>query len=86
MASVAIQGSLSCKAVLGLIITKATYLLKDTEKIGLYLQLSKEALAALCQIYRVENNCEFTEFLHLVLFGYDSVSFICFEERSAVHS
>ena len=37
MAAAAIQGSLSCRAVLGLIITKATFLLKDTEKIGLYL-------------------------------------------------
>lgn len=43
MAAAAIQGSLSCRAVLGLIITKSVYLLKDTEKIGLYIQLIKEA-------------------------------------------
>lgn len=37
MAAAALQGSLSCKAVLGLILTKSVYLLKDTEKIGLYI-------------------------------------------------
>jgi hypothetical protein len=37
MAAASLQGSLSCRAVLGLILTKSVYLLKDTEKIGLYL-------------------------------------------------
>ena len=31
------QSSLSCRAALGLILTKAIYMLKDTEKIGLYI-------------------------------------------------
>jgi hypothetical protein len=44
MSHATLQGSLSCRAVLGLIITKSVYLLKDTEKIGLYIQLIKEAL------------------------------------------
>jgi L-lactate permease len=43
MAAATLQGSLSCRAILGLIITKSVYLLKDTEKIGLYVQLIKEA-------------------------------------------
>ena len=33
------QSSLSCKAVLGLILTKSIYLLQDTERIGVYTQL-----------------------------------------------
>ena len=33
------QNSLSCKAILGLILTKSIYLLQDTERIGLYTQL-----------------------------------------------
>lgn len=66
--------SLSCKAALALIITRATYMLKDTEKIGLYIQLIEEALDALLQIFRVEQNDEFSEILHLILFSFDSVS------------
>ena len=37
MAAASTQGSLSCRAALGLILTKTIYLLKDTEKIGLYI-------------------------------------------------
>lgn len=33
------QNSLSCRAVLGLIITKTIYLLQDSDKIGTYIQL-----------------------------------------------
>ena len=36
LAAAATQGSISCRAALGLILTKAIYMLKDTEKIGLY--------------------------------------------------
>jgi len=57
--------------VLGLILTKSTYLLKDTEKIGLYIQLIKEAWRSVREIYRVEDNFEFTELIHLVLFAFD---------------
>ena len=41
------QGSLSCRAALGLILTKTIYLLKDTEKLGLYVQLIKTTLDVL---------------------------------------
>lgn len=71
MAAAALQGSLSCKAVLGLILTKSVYLLKDTEKIGLYLQLIKEAWRTVLEIYQTEGNPEFTELMHLVLFAFD---------------
>ena len=36
LAAASTQGSLSCRAALGLILTKAIYMLKDTEKIGMY--------------------------------------------------
>jgi hypothetical protein len=78
MAAAALQGSLSCKSVLGLIITKSVYLLKDTEKIGLYIQLIKEAWKSICEIYRVPGNSEFTEMLHLILFAFDQVSRFAF--------
>ena len=48
-------------------------MLKDTEKIGLYIQLIKETLMSLQTIYRVRENPEFTELLHLSLFAFDSV-------------
>lgn len=84
LAAASTQGSLSCRAAIGLILTKSIYMLKDTEKIGLYTQLIKESLATLLQIYRVEGNSEFTELIHLCLFAFDSVSscrslfFFCF--------
>ena len=78
LAAASTQGSLSCRAALGLILTKAIYMLKDTEKLGLYTQLIKEALAALLDIYRVEGNHEFTELLHLCLIAFDSVSIFGF--------
>ena len=37
MTAATLQNSLSCKSALTLIITRAIYLLKDTEKIGLYI-------------------------------------------------
>jgi hypothetical protein len=37
MAAASTQGSLSCRAALGLIVIKSIYLLKDTEKLGLYI-------------------------------------------------
>ena len=74
LAAASTQGSLSCRAALGLILTKAIYMLKDTEKIGLYTQLVKEALATLLDVFRVEGNHEFTELLHLCLIAFDSVS------------
>ena len=74
LAAASTQGSLSCRAALGLVLTKAIYLLKDTEKIGLYAQLIKESLSTLQQVYRVEGNSEFTELIHLCLFAFDSVS------------
>jgi hypothetical protein len=70
----ATQGSLSVRAALGLVLTKAIYLLKDTEKIGLYVQLIKETLAALQSVFRVEGNCQFSELIHLCIFAFDSVS------------
>ena len=54
--------------------TRSIYLLKDTEKIGLYVQLLQEALDAFVFIYRVEGNDEFSEIIHLCLFAFDSVS------------
>jgi hypothetical protein len=74
MAAATVQGSLSCRAVLGLILTKAVYLLKDTEKIGLFLQLIKEAWRTATDLYVTQGNPEFTELLHLILFAFDSVS------------
>lgn len=74
MAAASTQGSMSCRASLGLMLTKTIYLLKDTEKLGLYIQLIKETTACLLDIYSVPNNPEFTELLHLCLFGFDSVS------------
>ena len=74
MTAASVSNSLSCKAVLTLILTKAIYLLKDTEKIGLYIQLIEETLTTLNMIYRVEKNAEFSEIIHLCLFAFDGVS------------
>ena len=74
MTAACLQNSLSCKAALGLILTKTIYLLKDTEKIGLYIQLIRETLDSMISIFRVEHNAEFSEILHLCLFAFDSVS------------
>lgn len=71
MAAAALQGSLSCRAVLGLVLTKSVYLLRDTEKIGLYVQLIREAWLSIRSIFDVEHNPEFTELLHLILFAFD---------------
>ena len=67
------QNSLSCRAILGLILTKTIYLLQDTEKTGLYVQLIQETLAALLDIYNVRGNNEFSELIHLCLFAFDKV-------------
>ena len=69
-----LSNSLSCKSAFAIILTKAIYLLKDTEKIGLYVQLIEEALDAFLSTFRVEGNEEFTEILHLCLLSFDSVS------------
>ena len=74
LAAASTQGSLSCRAALGLILTKTIYMLKDTEKIGLYTQLICEAYDTLLAVYRVEGNHEFTELIHLCLIAFDSVS------------
>jgi len=74
LAAASTQGSLSCRAALGLVLSKAIYMLKDTEKIGLYTQLIKESVSTLLEVYRVEGNSEFTELIHLCLFAFDSVS------------
>lgn len=74
MTAANISNSLSSKAVLGLILTKSINLLKDTEKIGLYVQLIEETLETLVSVYRVEGNPEFSEILHLYLFSFDGVS------------
>jgi hypothetical protein len=74
MAAAATQGSLSCRAVLGLILVKSIYLLKDTEKLGLYHQLIRETTNVMLDVFRVPRNPEFTELLHLCLFAFDSVS------------
>jgi len=67
------SNTLSCRAAIGLILTKSIYMLKDTEKLGLYLVLGREALRTLNRVYRVEGNPEFSELLHLSLFAFDSV-------------
>ena len=74
LAAASTQGSLSCRAALGLILTKTIYMLKDTEKIGLYTQLIRETYETLMMVYRVEGNHEFTEMIHLCLIAFDSVS------------
>ena len=80
----ALQNSLSCKSALTLILTRSIYLLKDTEKIGLYVQLLQEALDSFLFIYKVEGNDEFSEILHLCLFAFDSVSSRIFNINSSV--
>ena len=70
------HNSLSMRAALGLILTKSIYLLKDTEKIGLYVQLINETLDALTGSFVVAGNGNFTELIHLCLFAFDSVSTI----------
>jgi hypothetical protein len=74
MSAATLSNSLSCKSAIALIITKAIYLLKDTEKLGLYVQLVEEALETFLCIFRVNGNEEFCEILHLCLFSFDSVS------------
>ena len=74
MSAATLSNSLSCKSAIAVILTKAIYLLKDTEKLGLYVQLIEEALDILLYIFRVKGNEEFSEILHLCLFSFDSVS------------
>jgi uncharacterized membrane protein len=74
MTAASLQNSLSCKAALALILTRSIYLLKDYDKIGLYVQLITETIDALLNIFKVEGNSEFSEILHLCLFAFDSVS------------
>lgn len=73
MTAAALSNSLSCKAVLGLILTKSIYLLKDTEKIGQYVQLITETLETLETVFNIKENEEFSNFFHLCLFAFDSV-------------
>lgn len=68
---------MSARAVLGLILTKAIYLLQDTEKIGLHIQLINEAMETLEKVFNVRGNQDFSELLHLCLFALDKVSCIC---------
>jgi hypothetical protein len=77
MTAATLSNSLSCKSALALILTKAIYMLKDTEKFGLYVQLIEETLDAFLSIFKVEANAEFSEILHLCLFSFDSVSSLC---------
>lgn len=65
--------SLSCRAVLGLILTKAIYLLQDTDRLGLHLQLVNTALETLSYIFNLSETQEFSELLHLCLFAFDKV-------------
>lgn len=74
MSAATSSGSLSAKSALGLILVKSIYLLKDTEKLGLYILLITESLEALQSIYNVDGNPEFSELLHLCLFAFDSVT------------
>jgi hypothetical protein len=48
-------------------------MLKDTEKLGLYIQLIQETLSVAQDVFRIEGNREFSEFLHLALIAIDSV-------------
>ena len=68
------HNTLSCKALLGLILTKSIYLLQDTEKIGIFVQLMNRGLETLLHIYLVRGNNDFSELLHLCLFAFDKVS------------
>jgi len=74
MTAASLQNSMSCLAVLGTIITKSIYLLKDTEKIGTYIQLVNECLDTLEAVFKVRENDEFSTLLHLCLFSFDNVS------------
>lgn len=74
MTAASLQGSMSCLAALGSVLTRSVYLLKDTEKIGTYVQLVSECLETLDVVFRVKGNDEFSGFLHLCLFAFDSVS------------
>ena len=68
------QNSLSCRAVLGLILTKSIYLLQDTSMIGTLVKLIQETLNTATEVFNIEGNCEFAEWLHLSLFSFDKVS------------
>lgn len=68
------QNSLSCRAVLGLILTKSIYLLQDSDRIGLFVQLINRCLETLEHVFRVSATQEFSEFLHLCLFAFDKVT------------
>jgi len=48
-------------------------MLKDTEKLGLYIQLISETLSVLVSVFAVPGNRDFSELLHLCLFAFDSV-------------
>ena len=48
-------------------------MLQDTEKIGIILQLIRETSEVLEQMFKVRENPEFTEFIHLCLFAFDKV-------------
>lgn len=65
--------SLSCRAVLGLILTKAIYLLQDTDRLGLHLQLVTASLSTLEHVFSLSTTQEFSELLHLCLFAFDKV-------------
>ena len=64
---------MSCRAALGLLLTKCIYMLKDTEKLGLYIQLISETLSVLLSVFAIPGNREFSELIHLCLFAFDSV-------------
>ncbi len=53
MTAASLSNSLSAMAALGTILTKAIYLLKDTEKIGVYIQLINETLETIDTVFRV---------------------------------
>ena len=64
---------MSVRAVFSLILTKSIFLLRDTERIGIFTTLIYEALDALQKIFVVENNSQFSELIHISLIAFDKV-------------
>lgn len=67
------QNSLSVRAVFSLILTKSIFLLRDTERIGIFTTLIYETLDAIQKIFVVENNSQFSELIHISLIAFDKV-------------
>ena len=82
MTSGATTQSLSARAALGMILSKAIFMLRDLHNVGLVIQLVKEGMRVLEAVFRVEANPEMTELLHLLSFAYDAVSSLFFSLKT----